>query len=157
MARPVINRIPVLGVFLMVFAGFMIVSVIGTATHSSIVVSGPGGVGVGSLIAGFRGSSMDGIVLQPKRSRRRRRQPLKAAILKLLAAADKSGLAVSELAEKLKAKPISVSVWFYTSGKKIKGIAKLGAGRYSYKGELPSSEPHPASPKIPPACIVRVR
>jgi hypothetical protein len=64
--------------------------------------------------------------------RRKRRGKLKDGILKLLGATGKQGLSVKEIAEKLKAKPASVSVWFYSAGKKIKGITKLGAGRYSY-------------------------
>ena len=41
---------------------------------------------------------------------------------------------VKELAEDLKANPGSVSVWFYTTGKKIKGLKKMGPARYSYSG-----------------------
>ena len=66
-----------------------------------------------------------------RRARRQRRGKLKQGILKLLASAGKAGLSVKELAQKLKAKPGSVSVWFYTTGKKIKMIHKVGAGRYA--------------------------
>ena len=64
--------------------------------------------------------------------RRRRRAALKDALLKKLAAAGKAGLTVKELAASLNAKPASVSVWFYTTGKKIKGIKKVGIARFAY-------------------------
>jgi hypothetical protein len=34
---------------------------------------------------------------------------------------------------KLGAKRSSVSVWFYTTGKKIKGIKKVGKARFAYE------------------------
>ena len=64
--------------------------------------------------------------------RGRRRAALKDGLLKALQAAGKEGLSVKELAAKLKAKPASVSVWFYTTGKKIKGIKKVGKARFAY-------------------------
>jgi hypothetical protein len=64
--------------------------------------------------------------------RRRRRAAMKDALLKALQAAGKGGLSVKELAVRIKAKPASVSVWFYTTGKKVKGLNKIGAGRYAY-------------------------
>jgi hypothetical protein len=65
-------------------------------------------------------------------SGRRRRVGLKDALLKALEAAGKAGITVKELAEKLGAKPSSVSVWFYTTGKKIKGIKKVGKAKYAF-------------------------
>ena len=67
-----------------------------------------------------------------KRGPRRRRKALKGALLKKLEAAGKEGLTVKDLAANLNAKPTSVSVWFYTTGKKIKGIKKVGTARYAY-------------------------
>ncbi len=64
--------------------------------------------------------------------RGRRRAALKDGLLKALQAAGKDGLSVKELAASLKAKPASVSVWFYTTGKKIKGIKKVGKARFAY-------------------------
>ena len=64
--------------------------------------------------------------------RRRRRAALKDALLKKLLAAGKAGLTVKELAASLNAKAASVSVWFYTTGKKIKGIKKVGKARFAY-------------------------
>ena len=62
----------------------------------------------------------------------RRRLKLKDKILQALQAAGKAGRSVKELAEDMKANPGSVSVWFYTTGKKIKGIAKIGPARYRF-------------------------
>ena len=69
---------------------------------------------------------------RPKTIRRQRRGKLKEGILKALTEAGKKGMSVKELAEQLRAKPSSVSIWFYTTGKKVKGIAKIGPARYSY-------------------------
>lgn len=64
--------------------------------------------------------------------RGRRRAKLKDRILKALQAVGKSGMSVKELAADLKANPRSVSVWFYTTGKKIKDLKKIGPARYTY-------------------------
>lgn len=64
--------------------------------------------------------------------RARRRAPLKDALLKKLQDAGKEGLSIKELANSIKAKPGSVSVWFYTTGKKIKEFKKVGPARYAY-------------------------
>ena len=71
----------------------------------------------------------------PKRRRRRRRAVLKDGLLTKLQAAGKAGLTVKELAASLGAKPASVSVWFYTTGKKIKGIKKVGIARFAYNSK----------------------
>ena len=63
---------------------------------------------------------------------RRRRAALKDGLLKKIEAAGKEGLTIKELAAGLKAKPASVSVWFYTTGKKVKGIKKVGKSRFAY-------------------------
>ena len=64
--------------------------------------------------------------------RRRRRAALKDGLLKKLLSAGRNGLTIKELAAGLKAKPASVSVWFYTTGKKVKGIKKVGKARFAY-------------------------
>jgi len=58
-----------------------------------------------------------------KRTARRGGKP-KERLLKALKAAGKAGLTVKDLAANLKANLASVSVWFYTTGKKIKGSRK---------------------------------
>ena len=64
--------------------------------------------------------------------RGRRRVALKDAILKGLQTAGKGGITVKDLANSIGAKLGSVSVWFYTTGKKIKGIQKIGKARFRY-------------------------
>jgi len=65
-----------------------------------------------------------------KRAKRGKR--LKEPLLKALSAAGASGITVKELAAKLKVKPGNIFSWFYTTGKKIKGITKVGEARYAY-------------------------
>jgi len=65
-----------------------------------------------------------------KTSRRGKR--LKAPLLKALAAAGPSGIKVKDLAAKLKVKPGNIFSWFYTTGKKISGIKKVGEAKYAY-------------------------
>jgi hypothetical protein len=47
------------------------------------------------------------------------------------------GITVKELSAKLNVKPGNIFNWFYTTGKKIKGIKKVGEARYAY---LPSKK-----------------
>jgi hypothetical protein len=68
---------------------------------------------------------------KPKKARRGRK--LKDRLLKILQTAGDKGLTVKELSAQLKAKPASVAVWFYTTGKKIKGLQKIAPARYAYK------------------------
>jgi hypothetical protein len=70
--------------------------------------------------------------ISPRIRGRRRRGGLKEGLLKALEAAGKAGITVKELAENLGAKRSSVSVWFYTTGKKIKGIKKVGKAKFAY-------------------------
>jgi len=65
-----------------------------------------------------------------RRSKRGKR--LKEPLLKVLSAAGASGITVKELAAKLKVKPGNIFSWFYTTGKKIKGISKVGEAKYAY-------------------------
>ena len=62
----------------------------------------------------------------------KRGKRLKAPLLKALSAAGSSGITVKELAAKLKVKPGNIFSWFYTTGKKIKGIHKIGEAKYAY-------------------------
>jgi hypothetical protein len=69
-------------------------------------------------------------VAKGKKSKRGKR--LKQPLLKALSAAGSSGITVKELAAKLKVKPGNIFSWFYTTGKKISGIKKIGEAKYSY-------------------------
>jgi hypothetical protein len=62
----------------------------------------------------------------------RRGKRLKAPLIKLLKSAGSAGITVKELAAKLKVKPNNVFSWFYTTGKKVKGITKVGEAKYAY-------------------------
>jgi hypothetical protein len=65
---------------------------------------------------------------------RRRGKRLKESLLKALKSAGSEGITVKELAGKLKVKPNNVFSWFYTTGKKVSGIKKVGEARYAYHG-----------------------
>jgi phage antirepressor YoqD-like protein len=69
-------------------------------------------------------------VAKGKKSKRGKR--LKQSMLKALSAAGSSGITVKELAAKLKVKPGNIFSWFYTTGKKIGGIKKIGEAKYAY-------------------------
>jgi hypothetical protein len=68
-------------------------------------------------------------VVVDKKTRRGKR--LKDPLLKALKAAGASGITVKDLATKLKVKPGNIFSWFYTTGKKIKGISKVGEAKYA--------------------------
>jgi hypothetical protein len=71
----------------------------------------------------------------PKAGKTRRRgKRLKEPLLKALKAGGAAGVTVKELAAKLKVKPGNVFSWFYTTGKKISGIKKVGEAKYAYSG-----------------------
>jgi len=54
-------------------------------------------------------------------------------VLKALEAAGDAGVKVAELAKTLKVKGPNIHVWFATTGKKNKGIKKIGKGHYQLK------------------------
>jgi hypothetical protein len=62
---------------------------------------------------------------------RKRSKRLKDSILKLLKTAGSSGITVKELSTKLKVKPGNIFSWFYTTGKKIGGLKKIGEAKYA--------------------------
>jgi len=67
-----------------------------------------------------------------KGGKAKRGKRLKEPLLKALSAAGAAGVTVKELSAKLKVKPGNIFSWFYTTGKKIKGISKVGEARYAY-------------------------
>ena len=69
-------------------------------------------------------------VAKGRKSKRGKR--LKQPLLKALSAAGSSGITVKELAAKLKVKPGNIFSWFYTTGKKVGGIKKVGEAKYAY-------------------------
>jgi hypothetical protein len=67
-----------------------------------------------------------------KQGMRKRGKRLKEPLLKALKGAGAGGITVKELAAKLKVKPSNIFSWFYTTGKKIKAIHKVGEAKYAF-------------------------
>jgi hypothetical protein len=68
-----------------------------------------------------------------KRSQMRTpRGELKAKIIGALRAAGRSGATIQELSERLKVKPANLYVWFNGTGRKTRGVKKLGPARYGF-------------------------
>ena len=68
-------------------------------------------------------------------NRRKRRAPrgaLKAKIVGALRASGQRGLTIHELSEKLSVKPANLYVWFNDTGRKTRGIKKLGPAKYRF-------------------------
>ena len=78
------------------------------------------------------GSGVKAKVAVVKAGKTRRGKRLKEPLLKALSSAGSSGITVKELAAKLKVKPGNIFSWFYTTGKKISGIKKVGEAKYAY-------------------------
>lgn len=86
----------------------------------------------GGTTAKRRGRKPGVKVPQGAGRKRGRGSNLKEPLLKALAAAGSQGITVKELSQKLKVKPGNIFSWFYTTGKKIKGISKVGEAKYAY-------------------------
>ncbi len=68
----------------------------------------------------------------------RKRAPrgqLKEGIINALNSAGKEGLTVKELAQRLNTSTGNIHAWFFTTGKKMKGIKKVGPGKYTLSGK----------------------
>ena len=63
-----------------------------------------------------------------------RRGALKESILAALQKAGKVGLAIKELSTALGVKAQNLHVWFSSTGRKVKGVTKVSAGRWAYEG-----------------------
>ena len=61
--------------------------------------------------------------------KRQKRGQLKESIVALLKGAGKGGLAVKDIASRLKVKPVNVHTWFATTGKKIAEIRNVNGQR----------------------------
>jgi hypothetical protein len=69
---------------------------------------------------------------KPKKARKgTARGKLKEAILRELNAAGKAGITIKELAVKTGAKTARLYSWFYSTGKKMKTIKKIGEAKYA--------------------------
>jgi hypothetical protein len=54
--------------------------------------------------------------------------------LAALQKAGDEGVAVKDLAAALGVKSQNIHVWFSSTGRKVKGVTKVGAGRWKYNG-----------------------
>ena len=62
-----------------------------------------------------------------------RRGALKHSILTALQKSDGAGITVKDLSRALGVKAQNLHVWFSSTGRKVKGVTKVGAGRWAYK------------------------
>lgn len=90
-----------------------------------------GGASVGS---GFVSSDKKSNAKDAKKVRKGsgRSGVLKDAIVQVLKQAPVGGVSVETIAETLNRKPAAIHVWFYTTGKAIKEIKKIGRGLYTW-------------------------
>ena len=61
---------------------------------------------------------------------RTQRGALKAKIVGALRAAGAGGMTIQEMSGKLKVKPANLYVWFNGTGRKTKGVRKIGPAKY---------------------------
>lgn len=87
------------------------------------------------------------------RSGRAKRGAVKAAILDLIQGAGRTGITVKDIAARLGAKYNRIFTWFYTTGRKISEIRKVGPGKYGWGGAVaPDVKPAPpTAPTLAPA------
>ncbi len=73
---------------------------------------------------------------KPKGLRRGKvkRGELKEAIIELVRGAGKAGISVKEVAAQLHVKTDNVRVWFFSTGKRVAEIKKVGRARYAWVG-----------------------
>lgn len=62
-----------------------------------------------------------------------KKQSLKEVVLQVLSQAPAKGFSVPEIAKATGRPQGSLSVWFYTAAKKIKGVKRVAPGRFIYK------------------------
>jgi len=70
-----------------------------------------------------------------KPARRKPRKNLKAGILKFLAAQGKKGAHVKVIADAVGTKPVNITAWIFSTGKKVKELKKVKPATYAYVGE----------------------
>ena len=61
------------------------------------------------------------------------RGALKDSILAALQKTDEAGIAIKDLSRTLGVKTQNLHVWFSSTGRKVQGVTKVGAGRWAYK------------------------
>jgi hypothetical protein len=63
---------------------------------------------------------------------RMERGALKAKIIAALRASGRGGMTIRELSDKLGIKPANLYVWFNGTGRKTKGVKKIGPAKYRF-------------------------
>ena len=87
---------------------------------------------------------------RPARVPRAKRGAVKAAILDLIKGAGKPGITVKDIAARLGAKYNRIFTWFYTTGRSIGEVKKVGPGKYAWVGvAVPEVKPAPPAPAAP--------
>jgi len=89
---------------------------------------------------------------RPAPARRAKRGAVKAAVLDLIKGAGKPGITVKDLAARLGAKYNRIFTWFYTTGRNVAEIRKVGPGKYAWVGGgAPEVKPAPVAASAPAA------
>lgn len=85
-------------------------------------------------------------------ARRAKRGAVKSAIVDLIKSAGKVGITVKEIAAKTGAKYNRVFTWFYTTGRNVSDIKKVGPGKYAWVGGgAPEAKSAPTPAPVPKA------
>ena len=98
---------------------------------SAVLADGPSGTKESAPVT----AASKGRTAAPAKSKGKRaaRGAMKEAIVAALQKAGVAGISVKQLAQDHGFKEGNVSVWFYTTGKKIKNISKVGRGTFGWK------------------------
>ena len=73
-------------------------------------------------------------VKKVKPAKRGKRGAVKEAVIELVRTAGPAGTTVKEIAAALGRSSPSISLWFFSTGKKVKEIKKIGRGKYAWAG-----------------------
>ena len=98
---------------------------------SALPVQEPSGA-PGSAVASKPGRKAGVKVTKTGKALRGKRGAVKEAIIKVVQAAGKAGISVKDVASTLGVKYGNVSVWFGSTGKKVKEIKRVGRGTYAW-------------------------
>ena len=72
--------------------------------------------------------------VRPSAGRRAKRGALKAAVLDQVKNAGRAGITVKDIAARIGAKYNRIFTWFYTTGRNVSEIKKVGPGKYGWTG-----------------------
>ena len=74
------------------------------------------------------------LLSEAKPARRKRAKNLKEGILKFLSSQGNKGAHVKLIADKLGTKPVNITAWIFSTGKKVKGLKRVKPATYAYLG-----------------------